>query len=307
MLNRRKIIFALICIMMIQTTSAVLISGEVLKKDDITVVILGDVHTDTSSFKSRAQSEDLLEISKKNNAYLIVEDYLSYAGSDPILKNILDPLQNISYPFIKTKILTGLCNKCIQENVASASSECRYSLCLGYDLEEQFGPGYSIKKQIEENLRTIESLKQCSNNPVFQQFLNDAIQKHDFYKKQKETKQTLNVFYDLDSVQMSDKLLELNTVCQLLKALEEKQHTLFIIGVGAAHIRPISELIQKILQFNVILRKHPINEVMLHLLGSPEKNIEMRNKIIHILNEHALYLPQFFDEALKAQPIRSRL
>ncbi len=48
MLNKLKIICALICITMIQTTSAVFFSGEVLKTDDVTVIILGDVHADTS-------------------------------------------------------------------------------------------------------------------------------------------------------------------------------------------------------------------------------------------------------------------
>lgn len=292
-MNRLKIICALICIMMINTTSAVFFTGEALKKDDVTVVILGDMHS--SSFTNTQKQREALQIiarsavEKGYSPFFIFEDSITYSGTDINIKFNIARKRDEAI----LNILWGVSGICKQENIPYVSAECRYELT-------------NRTAHIKENRKTIESLKKCNNNQIFQKYLNDAIAEHDFYIKS-QAEDPAMVF--LNSVRSSIKLLNLNVICEFSKAFQLNKHKLFVIGVGAAHAQHISEMLQNIFNFKTVLQKNPLRaEQALPNLGAPLQQQSIHNKIVKILNEqYALDLPQFFQEALKAQPIRSRL
>lgn len=275
MVNGFKIICAFICVMITQTTSAVFFTGEVLKEDNVMLIILGDVHTTKANVITTQQKKDIVTFSKKSNAYLIVEDFTKHEGTDPKINIELEGLDQIAHKFN----MAGLCDLCSRENIKSCSCEFRFSK--------------STDDVIKENEQTLNKLK-AFDHPIAQKLLEIFWEKHN-------TLLAKNEYFKFNT----DALFEFYTVYKFWKALQERSNTLFIIVVGAAHVRPISQLIQIILKFNSVLRKNYFK--MPDFLGSPEKNKELSNKMEKITTDYALDLPQFFDEALKAQPIRSRL
>lgn len=266
MLHRTlKFIFLITCITMIMPAEAVFFAGEVLKKDDITVVILGDVHGDTSQLfvQTEKQINDLLEIAKKHNAYLIVEDLATKIEVIP--KKITSRFETSGKLVLYGSPMLELCKRAKKEMIATVNSECR-----------------SLKGEVDPTIvRKIRSF----NNSAFQTYL-----------KNLETKRPLS---------MND-WLQLNTVYEIATKLSTKK--LFIITVGAIHMKHISEMLINILNFKSILQKNYLRLGFKSLaLGEPEKFREIQEKAIEALNEYALDLHQFFEEALSAPSIKSKL
>ncbi len=194
----------------------------------------------------------------------------------------------------ETSTLGVLRQMCTQQDISYVNAECRYALTLLS----------SPQKIIQENDRTIKKLQQCMINPIFHKYLNEAIAEYVFYKSQEAQNPFINLYRG------SSKLLNLNIICELNKALQINKHKIFIITVGAGHMQHISEMLQNIFQFKVVLQKNPVRtRATLNLpdMGSAIKQSEFQNQMTKRLNEHALDLTQFFDEALKAQSIRSKL
>lgn len=305
--------FLMITLCVINSTSAVFFSGEVLKptivtKDDVTIIILGEFHNDITpgNIKTKEQRTDLLAFSKENNAFLIIEDSAAYTGSDELIKSyVTDLAENQDKDPIS--VIAGLSKLCTEKNISNVSAECRYMLMIGAPLESQ----------IKADKQFITTLKTCINNPLYQKYIQEAIEEYDFYIKQLLNKQSSRSFWqnlkssisDLQSYHFkaiaSQKMLNLNIICELNKVLESRKHSVIIIGVGVNHMQNISEMIQNIFNFKVALRKNLTRDIP--MFGSSGKMNEIHQKKLSILKEYALDLPQFFDEALKAQPIRSRL
>lgn len=276
MLNRLfKVTILMIALNVIQTTSAVFFTGEALQEKDINVVILGDVHADVDLTHkiTQTQHNDLLDISKKYNAFLIVEDKLSMIesrGESFYSAEKLIPLYHIPGKNIRYDTpLSELCIKAKKVDLQNINIECRIGQTL---------LGTSI---IDPKI--INSIEQFENNE-FQTYL-----------KNLKNKRSLT----------SNDWLELNTVYEFGKALKKRNNKLFIIAIGATHIRNISEMIRSIFNFKITLQKNLTKNI--DLFGSKEKNREMQEKEIIILNQYALNLPQFFQEAFQAPPIKSRL
>jgi hypothetical protein len=282
---------------MINTSSAVFFSGEALQEKDVTVVILGDIHKDTSLLysKTNQQLEDLQTIAKKYTPFFIFEDPLTYTGDNAYLKQLSIHYSALLEITNVRSVLTNLSKFCVQEGVPYVSAECRYSY-----------PELSIEFLLKENEKIIKNLLACNNNPIYQKHLDEALEEYfsyfDEYLK--------NPADQIALTKSQINLLDLSVICELIKALQANKHKLFIIGVGAGHASHISEMLQNILHFKTILQKNSMRSypiLMLPNVGSESKQIEILNKVVKILNEYALDLPQFFEEALKAQPIRSRL
>lgn len=175
--------------------------------------------------------------------------------------------------------MAGLCDLCREEKIKSCSCECRYA--KGSD---------DIIKENEQTLNTLKAF----DHPIAQGLLNIFWEKHNSLVSKNE-------YFKFNT----NALFEFYTVYKLWKALQENNHTLFIIVVGAAHLRPIAQLLQIMLKFNTVLRKNYFK--LPDFFGSPEKNKELYNKMEKIVTDYALDLPEFFKEALKAPPIKSKL
>lgn len=274
MLNRLlKIMILMITVSAIQSASAILFSGEVLKpkiftKDDITIVILGDIHKDTSyeAQETKQQMDDILEIAEKYNAYLIVED----------MPREKDEIRKISP-------LGGLCIKAKERNITNINSDCRYS--------------YGKLDLLDKTMAELRSFK----NEIFQQH----------FKQSEEQLKRLNELpagwkRDQEYRHYRNNIFELNTAYELYQALQSKKNKLVIIAVGAYHMEGISNLIQEILPFKSVLRKNYIRaKVQDTLTWGPSEKIFP--KLDAACLNYRLDLPQFFDEALKAPAIQSRL
>jgi hypothetical protein len=297
--------------MMIQTASAIFYSGEVLKRDAVTVLVLGEYHGDTSpgSGKSIEQRKDLLSFSKKHNTFLIIEDTIGYIISqttDPqILHKAYGMAEELKVAPISPTI--GLSVICTEQNINNVSAECRPLV----------GNNPPLELQIEANKKFFNTLKTCFNNSLYHKYINDAEEEHDFYiKKLREKQSSRSLWKNMTSqaasaqdlslnIKATDKLIELNTICELSKVLESKKHSVIIIAVGAAHVRNISNMIQNIFNFNVSLSRNISKPVLLH---GPFKKVQaIKQKELPITQEYALDLPQFFDEALKAPILKSKL
>lgn len=255
MLNKLlKIMFLMISLCMINSTSAVIFSGEALKADNITIAILGDLHIDISpeGMITKKQFNDLLSIAKKYGAYLAVEDSLSRTGLNYPIKITIGNHGDLFSP------LSGLCNRATQEKIGNINIECR-----DFSSVDQ-------KKIIQKFI--------LSDDISFKKYL------HDFQRKKTLT--------HID-------ILDLNAVYEISKNIKTKPHKLYIIAVGAGHMRGISQALQNILPFKVVLQKnYSENQDYIKPASSKE---------INYVNQNPLDLPQFIEEALKAQPIRSRL
>ncbi len=294
---------------MIQTTSAVFFTGEVLKpqiltKDDVTVVILGDVHVDTSlnQTKTKEQLADLSKIAKKYKPFFIFEDPLTYAGNEAqILEEILK-IRLLRETKNKKDVLLDLNKTCFKKNMRYISAECRYALFLEK----------SLKEQIIEIVKTINILLACNASASYQNYLKETLNHSlnimtEFIKDPKNKDEEL-IKIHLEQVYFD--LLNINVVCEFTKAFNTKKYKLFVIGVGAEHLQYISEILKKVFKFKTIMQKNLIRTLRMRSLinlGSEDKRKQIDNKFIDVSNDLALDLPQFFQEALKAQPIRSRL
>ncbi len=263
------------CIMMIQKASAVFFTAEVLKENNFRVIILGDVHTINAPETTTQQKKDIVTFSKKNNAYLIVEDFTRHEETDPKVIKELEELGQIAHKYN----MAGLCSLCSAENIKSCSCEFRYAK--------------NIREEIKENERILNRLK-AFDNPVAQKLLEIYWGKHNALVSTNEY-----------SKFNTNALFEFYTAYKFWKALQEGNNSLYIIVVGAAHVRPISQLIQIILEFELVERKNYFKRP--DFFGSPKKNKELLDRMIQIAIDNALDLPKFFDEALKTQPISSRL
>lgn len=267
-----------ITLCVINSTSAVFFSGEVLKRDDVTVVILGDQHIDTDPniLPTKKQTNDLLKIAKKYQAYLMVEDMASYVESQGRERSRITQVTSLLYAPEKEKRvaittpLEDLCQKAAAINIKNINVECR-----------------STSEKITADAQTIEKIKQFKD-PQFQKYL-------DYLAERESFRQDF----------AASIWLELNTVYKFAKIFKTKKPSLIIIAVGVGHLRPISEMLQKIYNFKVVFQKNLFRNIP--VFGPTEKNNEFAIKQIFILNEHALDIPKFFKEALKAQPIRSKL
>lgn len=265
----------------IQSASAVFFTGEVLKdEDNVTVILVGDLHADFDPdlLPTQKQTDDLLKITKKYNAYLMVEDmpsyYVSQGKTFPSIKFSFE-LPRAKKRATLASPLANLCQQATKENIQNINIECRNE-------EQNLLPS-------AERIEKIKNFKDAKFQTYRQQFL----------EKKPSTEETQA------GINLQFIWLELNTVYEFAQALQTKKYSLIIIAVGANHLRPISEMIQKIYNFKRVFQKNLYKYV--EFFGSQEKNDELAEKKIIILNEYVLDLPQFFDEALKAPVIKSRL
>lgn len=263
----------MITLSVIQTTSATYFTGEALKKgNDISVLILGDVHADKPGLIHRErQMQDLVNLIQQYNAYSVTEDTPGSSRwfrimKHPEIQEVLQKEKLILKGYAYSTGFVGLCDLAREKEIVNSSAECR--------------------NEIE---KTVQKLKSY-NNKLFQEYLKKVDEK-------------------LTQEDKINYIFELNIIYELAKAFNLRKHKIYIVTVGADHLRSISELMQKIFNFKVILQKNFLSSKTLNTLyGSKEKSNEIATKVFQQwIETYPLDLPEFFKEALKAQPIRSRL
>lgn len=255
-LSYKLLLFSIFNLLICSNTSATYFYGKKLHLDGKEIVVLGDLHRDNESDpQAQKQSRELLTIAKAKNAYCIVEDIFSLLSTkDPDhalylyckrlceTKNIGDVTTSGDSP------LSYFYDACLKKNIATANCEFRI---LG-NLNEKM-----------KNTQTILSLLVNSSlmrNELFAQKLNWLLEAFEqICLNPVESENSKRIDY------INDSLVNLYTVYLLNESLRKGEHNLYIICVGAGHIKEITELIINIWSFKHIPQPE---DTLIHALGA---------------------------------------
>ena len=282
----KKFIFSLFCISALISNSAkaVYFCGEVLKKDDITVVLLGDLHIDKKDkIITTKQQSDLTNIAKKVNAFWFIEDAFSTLYRNIPLEKTNEEEQKQEYQnsafdeFICCSPLLNFCKILKNNSISCINSKCRLSRRYK-----------SILQFIHNKLQFFYSL---DKNSPYKSHIAELITYIDLLIQ--------NVFleneeyFKLYSKYNSATLFDLNIFCDFYGELIENHHKLFIFCCGSGHIKPISRLIQSICKFNTVGNYN---------IDSIERDDDDWKSAERKSFKKALDLPKFFDQYVFNQP-----
>ena len=286
LLFRALLPVAFISAFAIHSARAVFVYGEGFKKDDVTVVIIGDIHRDKPPFlQTKKQLSDLITTAKKHSAYCIVEDTCEYDGQNE-LRELVSQMKNFNH-IIKThdgitkehsveiSPLGGFCKEARQNNIVAISCEFRFSI------PNLFGTSNEQILEIKELIAKLEKSIIGQNN-LFREYLKNIFDKFNL----SQTPQAFDQLYN--------SLLDMNTICELSTILEKKTHKFIIICVGG-HIPRISKIIQNVLHFKKIAQTEPRFDDTLPSYIPTQKIAE---KVVSAYLMYPIDIPTFFDAIL---------
>ncbi len=261
---------------------------QILKKGDVTVILLGDYHKDTPDRKiTDTQTADLLAMLKKHDGLCLVEDVYTYEGNNESIKSLIQrfepqetyiapqskftifykPLVRNIHPMVK---FTQLCR---QHNIPVVNIECRFETSHLNDFS-------LYKKEIESTYKKLANFKPLAQSndfytyttALYHEYINhlDDLNKfepsHPLYTKIISQLKPWLQLYSIDKIVpitsqeklyekmllFSFELIELNSLCEFYTALTTTNKKLFVICTGAVHCPKISGMLQSILQFKTI-------------------------------------------------------
>lgn len=245
-------LFTLLC----SNVSATYFYGKRLPFDTKEIVVLGDLHRDNESDpQAQKQRQELLVTAKAKNAYCIVEDIFSLLST----KNPEHALYLYCKRLCETRnigdiTITGdsplsyFYAACLKNNIAAAN--CDFRILGNFN-------------QKMENTQTILSLVGNSSlmrNELFAQKLNcllEAFEQLRLHPVGSENSKRIDY--------INDSLLNLYTVYLLNESLYKSEHNLYIICVGAGHIKEITELIVNIWPIKDVSQPE---DTLIHALGT---------------------------------------
>ena len=283
---KKLFIFSLFYISALISNSAqaVYFCGEVLKKDDITVVLLGDIHLDKKNKTiTNQQVNDLISIAKKINAFWLIEDTLH--------------LHNITTEYIHHSELSGILTKLGLLHCSPLGNFCKIlqNNSISFINSECRGPDIDIIGLYELVFKKLKIFPFLYENKIIQNQLS-SIQSS--LLSCFSLKDRINLQKNIDKNKTT--LFELNLFCDFYYELLSNNHKIFVINCGAAHIPPLVDLIKSILDFK---------QVAYYKTNFRDQLYAYRdNKITATEFEKAqgLDLPKFFDKYVFNQP-RSKL
>jgi hypothetical protein len=275
--------FSLLSLLLFSNTSATYFYGKKLYLNGIEVALMGDFHRDNAlDPQAEKQKLELLTIAKAKNAYCIMEDVFSKLSNnnpefaqDTYYQRVFTT-KNIGITTITgNSPLSYFYNACLQANIAAANCEFRAS--------------HNFTQKIKDT-QTILTLLQKSpliRNELFAQKLNYLVEAFE--------QNCLHHAHWANSMRIdyiNNSLLNLYTVHLLNESLYKGEHSLYIICVGAAHIKEITELIVDLWPFQHTPQAH---DKLIHSISAVcnfvyEPFPELLNAV-HAVREMALKHP----------------
>jgi hypothetical protein len=198
---------------------AVYIYGQVLQKDDIKVVLLGDLHLDEiDGIRTVKQMDDLAHEAKKHNAHVHVEDGVSCKGMNREISEaskIRHAYYRINEPVLHNRFeivspMWHFYDFCLKNNISATNCEFRN------DKTSEMNTFYKVI-----------NFKPLENNVEFQNYIGRNI--------------SINELFDC------------NMLCDLIKNINKKKQKIFVLCAGGNHITNISNMLQKMLHFKQVM------------------------------------------------------